>query len=349
MKSLNRFNYFLKGVESFQKLFLKERMMLTTLKDVAKRANVGVSTASYALNGNKLIKEATRKKVLQAANELGYHPNGNAKNLKRSKNEMIGLFISGFTGPFFNQLLEGIQDVVVSHGYELVVCASNERHRMLTERLVDGAIILNYHIETDLLKTVASKKMPLIVLDREIDHPHIYTALLPNKKGIYQAVEHLEKKGHRDIGFIAGSESSFDGEERLNAFYSYGESHHFTINHDYILRADFTEDSGYCIMQSFLNEQDHYPSAFVAANDEMAMGAIRAIQEYGLSVPKDIAIVGFDDIIISQYYQPSITTVRVHKKEWGERVAEAMLDILTGNKINLDIQPPIEFIERQST
>lgn len=323
--------------------------MLTTLKDVAKLANVGVSTASYALNGNKLIKESTRKKVLLAANELGYHPNGNAKNLKRSKNEMIGLFISGFTGPFFNQLLEGIQDVVVSHGYELVVCASNERHRMLTERLVDGAIILNYHIDSDLLKTVASEKMPLIVLDREIEHPHIYNALLPNEKGIQQALKHLEGKGHKEIGFIAGSIDSYDGEARLNAFKTYIKNHNLIANQNTILRADFTEDSGYKTMQAFLNNNHQYPTAFVAANDEMAMGVIRAIKERGLSVPADIAVVGFDDIIIAQYFQPSITTVRVHKKQWGERVAKAMLDILTSSEINHVMQPPMEFIEREST
>ncbi|WP_234987390.1 LacI family DNA-binding transcriptional regulator [Halolactibacillus halophilus] len=322
---------------------------MTTLKDVAKLANVGVSTASYALNGNKLIKESTRKKVLQAANELGYHPNGNAKNLKRSKNDMIGLFISGFTGPFFNQLLEGIQDVVVSHGYELVVCASNERHRMLTERLVDGAIILNYHIESELLKTVASEKMPLIVLDREIDHPHIYKALLPNDKGIKQALKHLEDKGHKDIGFIAGSTDSYDGETRLSAFKHYIKEHNFTTEQSAILRADFTEASGYETMKTFLKNNHHYPTAFIAANDEMAMGAIRAIKEEGLSVPTDIAVVGFDDIIIAQYLQPSITTVRVHKKQWGEQVAEAMLNILKGANADLILQPTMELIEREST
>jgi len=322
---------------------------LTTLKDVAEKAKVSVSTASYAINGSKLISEATSNKVLLAARELNYHPNGSAKNLKKNKTEIIGLFLSGFTGPFFNELLEGIQNTVIQNGYEMMVCASNDKHRLLKERHVDGAIILNYHITDELLENLAGERMPMVVLDRELENPYIKKMLLPNKIGMEQVVEHLVDKGHVRIGFIVGSEESFDGEKRLSGFKESLSKRGLSFSENDLIRADFTEVSGMYAMHTYLRENDSYPTAFVSANDEMAMGAIKSIQYRRLSVPEDIAVVGFDDIQLSQYFQPPLTTVNVLKKEWGIRAAKLLLQMLDKESdIEID-EIPIEFKPRQSS
>ncbi|WP_413379436.1 LacI family DNA-binding transcriptional regulator [Alkalihalobacillus sp. 1P02AB] len=322
---------------------------MPTLKDVAKRANVSIATASYAINGSKLITPETKNKVLVAAKEIGYHPNGSAKNLKKNRSEIIGLFLSGFTGPFFNELLEGIQDVVIERGYEMVVCATVDRHRLLIEKHVDGAIILNYHITDQLIEDLASSRMPIVLLDRKVEGPFTKNVLLPNEAGIEQSVEHLVKKGHKRIGFIAGAIDSYDGETRLKGFLQAMEKHQIRFLPEDLIRADFTELSGLLSMKQYLEDQQTYPTAFISANDEMAMGAIKAVQEKGMSVPNDIAFIGFDDIALAQYFQPPLTTVRVLKKQWGMEAAETLFELLEGKK-HVQVEPvPIEFISRSST
>ncbi|MCP3028554.1 LacI family DNA-binding transcriptional regulator [Halobacillus sp. A5] len=322
---------------------------MSTLKDVAKKANVSVATASYVMNGSDLITKQTKEKVLLAAKEIGYRPNGNAKNLKKNKTNIIGLFLSGFTGPFFNELLEGIQVAVIKRGYEMVVCASDDKHRLLVERYVDGAIILNYHISNELLDSLASEKFPIVVLDRELENPHVKEVLLPNKHGMDYTVSHLVEQGHKRIGFIAGSRESFDGESRLEGFRESLSKHDLPFKETDLIRADFTEISGLLCMAKFLEENENYPTAFVSANDEMAMGAIKASQQTGLKVPDDIAFVGFDDIDLSRYVQPALTTVRVQKKQWGQTAAEALFAMLQKKEGIDEAEIPIEFIPRQSS
>lgn len=310
---------------------------MATLKDVAKLAGVSVSTASYSINGSSLITEETKSKVLNAAKEIGYRPNGLAKNLKEQKTNIIGLFLSGFTGPFFNDMMEGIQDVVMDKGYELVVCASVDKHRLLVERYVDGAIILNYHMDNELLTSLASEKLPVVVLDREVKNPFIKNILLPNQLGSAMSVRHLIEKGHTRIGYIAGSEESYDGESRLKGFLSELQNHRIPFLDTDLLRADFTELSGYLEMSRFLNRMNNdLPSAMICANDEMAMGAARAIQEAGLQIPSDMALVGFDDIYVSKYFTPSLSTIEVPRKQWGTSAAETLFKMLEGQ---LDFEP----------
>lgn len=301
---------------------------MVTLKDVAKRANVSLSTASYSMNGSPLITNETRQKVLTAAEEIGYRPNGMAKNLKTKKTNIIGLFLSGFTGPFFNDMVEGIQDVVMENGYELVVCASVETHRLLVERYVDGAIILNYHMEDQLLQTLANEKMPFVVMDREIQNPYIKNIVLPNHEGAKMIVDYLVQKGHARIGFVGGSEESYDGETRLTGFMKALSNHDMMLEKSDLIRADFTEESGYTEMKAYMEMKSSIPSAFVCANDEMAMGAIRAARENGIKVPEELAITGFDDIFVSRHFTPSLTTVKVPRKEWGTIAAQTLFKML---------------------
>ncbi|KMK74694.1 LacI family DNA-binding transcriptional regulator [Alkalihalobacillus pseudalcaliphilus] len=322
---------------------------MPTLKDVAKKASVSIATASYAINGSKLITEETRKKVLQAAKEIGYRPNGVAKNLKKNRSEIIGLFLSGFTGPFFNELLEGIQDVVIQRGYEMVVCATVDKHRLLIEKHVDGAIILNYHISDQLVEDIAQTGLPMILLDREISSENTQNVILPNEEGITYSVEHLVQKGHKRIGFIAGADDSYDGETRLKGFRKAMKTHGLIFHEEDLIRADFTEISGLLSMKHYLHSYQDYPTAFISANDEMAMGAIKAAKEHGMSIPDDMAFIGFDDIALASYFQPPLTTVRVQKKQWGMEAANRLFDMLEGKKASVSHSVPIEFIERQTT
>lgn len=322
---------------------------MVTLREVAKKANVSVATASYALNDSHLIKKETKEAVLKAAKQLNYRPNRSARNLKKNKSEIIGIFLSGFTGPFFGDLLVGIQDAVVEKGYELAVFASNEKHRLLQEKLVDGAIILNYHIADEQIERLANETMPVVVLDRDLTGEYINQVLLPNQHGVDLAVEHLYKKGHTRIGFIAGSEESYDGEMRLKGFKKSLMKRELDFLEMDLIRADFTEQSGQECMKDYLETHHHYPTAFVSANDEMAMGAIQAINNHGLNVPEDIAIVGFDDILLARYFNTPLTTVRVHKKQWGVHATKVLFEMLEKNDDFQIDDPTVELIVRSSS
>jgi LacI family transcriptional regulator len=323
---------------------------LVTLKDVAKQAGVSVSTASYSMNGSSLIKDDTKRKVLDAAKKIGYRTNGLAKNLKENKTNIIGLFLSGFSGPFFTDMMEGIQDVVIKNGYELVVYASDDKHRLLVERYVDGAIILNFHMDDPFLETIADEKMPCIVLDRELITPFIKPVLLPNESGSEMAVAHLRNRGHKRIGYMTGSDESYDGKARWTGFQRSLQMHGLVFHKEDLLRADFTETSGYKAMWRFLEDKKtHMPTAFVCANDEMAMGAIRAIQEKNLRVPEDMAVVGFDDIFVSKYFSPPITTVKVPRKQWGAIAAHTLFKMIdSGYEFDAYEDIALEFISRTS-
>ncbi|MBW8351354.1 LacI family transcriptional regulator [Bacillus sp. IITD106] len=322
---------------------------MVTLKDVAKRAGVSVSTASYSINNSPLITNDTKEKVLHAAKEIGYRPNGLAKNLKEQKTNIIGLFLSGFTGPFFNDMVEGIQDVVMENKYELVVCATADTHRLLVERYVDGAIILNYRMEDELLASLANDKLPCVVLDRELKNPYIKNVLLPNEEGSSIAVQYLLGKGHRRIGFIAGSQASYDGETRLKGFRKEIANQGLTFLEKDLIRADFTEMSGYTEMRSYLAKANgDYPTAIICANDEMAIGAVKAIQESKFKVPEDIAVVGFDDIYMSHFFTPSLTTIKVPRKKWGITAANTLFKMLEQN-FDYEAEPlKVELMSRHS-
>jgi LacI family transcriptional regulator len=322
---------------------------MPTLKDVAKEANVSVSTASYAINGSSLITKETREKVLSAAKKIGYRPNASAKNLKKNKSEIIGFFLSGFKGPFFNEILEGVQDVVIKNGYEMVVCASNSKHRLLVESYVDGAIILNFHLDDYTIDFLANEKMPIVTLDREMNNPYIKNVLLQNKSGIDFGVKHLVDKGHRRIGFIGGSYDSYDGEMRLAGFKESLKKYNLIFNENDVIRAEFTEISSLLVMDQYIKENETRPTAFICANDEMAMGAIKAFQQNGISVPKDVSIVGFDDIALSKHFNPPLSTIRIQKKLWGKTAAEALFKMLDKQYDFIPPEVPIEFIHRSSS
>ncbi len=215
---------------------------MITIKDVAKHAKVSITSASYALNGNGTISAATRKRVLEAAAELNYHPNAFARHLKTRKTGTIGVFITRFGGSFYEEILEGIHDAVLKTNYELLVCPeSRDMRKMLTHRQVDGAIIFDSKIKSDILIKLASKSFPIIVLDRCLKADYILPLLVDNSQGAQQAFSHFYAQGARKIVFISGSIDSYDNTERMSAFLSEASKHHLDVQ---CYSGNFTEEFG---------------------------------------------------------------------------------------------------------
>lgn len=319
---------------------------MTTIKDVAKRAGVSITSASYALNSTGTISEATRKRILDAAEELNYHPNAFARNLKNRKTLTIGVFISRFGGSFYEEILEGIHDVILNTDYELIVSPECRAVRkILAHRQVDGAIVFDSKIDGDMLVKLASKKYPIVVLDRYIEADSMFPLLLDNEQGARDVFCHLFGQGARKISFISGAKDSFDNMVRMKAFLAEAGKNNVTVP---VFQGNFTEASGYDVAKEIIQSGD-LPEAVFCANDQMAIGFLRAMKEHHLNAPSDIAVVGFDDIQVAKYMQPSLSTVGASRFMWGASAASQLIEFLESEKPFQSYRIPVSLIQRESS
>ncbi len=319
---------------------------MVTIKDVARRAGVSITTASYVLNGKGNISAATRQRVLAAAEELNYHPNAHARHLKKRETRTIGVFISRFGGLFYEEILDGIHQIVLKTNYELVVCPETRTtSRILAHRQVDGAIIFDAHISSDLITRLAWKRFPIVTLDRYLQADYVFPLLVDNPVGVRAVFAHLYDQGARRMAFVAGAADAFDNTERRQVFLNEAARHGLFVR---CYQGDFTEPSGYQAAQTILVSGD-LPEAVFCANDQMAMGFLKAMNEHGLQAPRDIAIVGFDDIPVAGYLQPPLSTVRVSRTNWGEQAALRLIEYLEQEKQFSPERLPAEFIPRESS
>lgn len=320
---------------------------MTTIKDVAKQARVSITSASYALNHTGTISEETRKRVLEAAETLNYHPNASARNLKTRKTNTIGVFISRFGGSFYEEILEGIHDAILKTKYDLIVCPESLAiPKLLTQRQVDGAIVFDSKIKNDLLLKLTAKHFPIVALDRYLESDYFMPLLLDNQQGTKEAFAHLYEQGARRMAFVSGALDSFDNMERTQAFLGEANKHNLTVQQ---YNGNFTEQSGYHIAKMIISGRDNLPEAVFCANDQMAIGFIRAMKEQQLKAPDDIAIVGFDDIQIARYMQPTLSTVGASRLAWGAAAATQLIHFLEHKKPFQPSRMPTYFIARQSS
>ncbi|GGE26230.1 LacI family transcriptional regulator [Pullulanibacillus camelliae] len=325
---------------------------MVTIKDVAKRANVAVSTASYALNGVKKVSEETRRKVLQAAEELNYRKNGFAADLKKSKTQTIALILSDLSGPFYSELIRGVQDIAVDHGYDLIACNSlggqnSTAAKFLTERRVDGCIILAHNITNEMIEKSASPAFPIVLLDRQLERAHTVPIIVDNKNGGYKATTFLIQKGHNNIAFIGGPADSHDGQMRFEGYLEALQEHHIDFQSRWKVTGNFTREGGE-LAAKIIAAQDERPTAIFVANDEMALGAMEYFQKVGIRVPEDISIIGFDNILESKYTAPKLTTVQHPKYEMGALASHVIFQLLDGEETEKSFTLHTELIMRET-
>ncbi|GAA5417394.1 ribose operon repressor [Paraliobacillus ryukyuensis] len=325
---------------------------MATIKDVAKLAGVALSTASYALNDNPRISEATKQRVLDAAKALNYQKNGFASDLKRTKTNTIALILSDLSGPYYSDLIRGVQDVCTSNGYDFIACSSiggdqSTAIKFLKEKRVDGAIILAHNISDETCISYARKDFPLVVLDRKLQHDFIYHVEVDNVHGGYIAANHLIEKGHKDIAYISGPTNSFDNKQRFKGYQQALREHELVHQSKWNFVGNFTKEGGYRATK-LLVAQRNLPTAIFFANDEMAIGGVRALQEQKYNVPRDISIIGFDDIELSEYLPPGLTTIKQPKYEAGALSVHLIFQVLAGGDVDNYYRLSTEFIERNS-
>jgi LacI family transcriptional regulator len=325
---------------------------VATIKDVAKRAGVSVSTVSMALNDYPRIAQETKLKVLAAAKELNYQPNAMARGLKSRRTESIGLILTDISGPFYSELIKGVEDVVIERGYQLVISSAHagreeSARRLLSEGRTDGLIVLAPNLKDSDLTAVAGPDLPLVLLDRSLVGPGISTIQADNVAAAATAVQHLINLGYRTIAYVSGPHLSTDNQNRLQGYRQALQRAGIPEEPSLIVPGDFTEQGGRRAAQ-WLLDRGAPPEAVFAANDEMAIGVMEVFRERGIRVPEDVAVVGFDDIRLASYVRPALTTVRQFKYELGQRAATMLFTMLDGTSQERREQIGTELVVRDS-
>jgi LacI family transcriptional regulator len=292
-----------------------------TIHDVAKRAGVSVATVSRVLNGKELVREETSRQVQAAAKSLRYVPNVAARSLSIRRSQTIGIVLPDVHGEFFSEIIRGI-DVAARHaGYHILVSGSHSDPGEMLEVLqtmhgrVDGSIVMAPDVALASLREPLASDLPLVLLNSADNNLDSIT--IDNYGGARTMMRHLGELGHERIAFIRGPAQNSDARERLRGFRRSMRAHGAEAR---LLECngDFTEESGYQAAKRIV-ELEPRPTAIFAANDAMAIGALSALADLGVDVPRTMSVAGFDDIPIARYVAPPLTTISVDIAELGRR------------------------------
>lgn len=300
------------------------------IQEVAKRAGVSTATVSRTINGSNKVTPKTAERVRRAIATLKYYPNTNARALGSGRSRLLGLIISDITNPFFPELVKSFEDVAVKHGLDVIVSNtgySPERtelcvQRML-ERKVDGVAVMTSEMAPHLIERLHSSQIPIVFLDTGEPASGVSNIVVDYGAGIDNAVEHLVALGHSRIGFISGPPDLASARTRREAFLKSLKRKHLNTSRDLIEVGNHRIDGGRIAMERLLRAECR-PTAVLASNDLTAIGAIGAIHQQGLHVPEDVSVVGFDDIEISAFLYPPLTTVRLSRAEIADRAFRAL-------------------------
>ncbi|HEY8392812.1 MAG TPA: LacI family DNA-binding transcriptional regulator [Capillibacterium sp.] len=330
---------------------------MATIKDIAKKAGVSASVVSRALNNKYGVNEKTRAKIIQIARELQYYPNALARSLVTRKTETIGVVIADISEPFYSRIIKGMYTVADRAGYTLLFSNSYESlektnilHKMVDSERVDGLVIVGSNIrETEFVLNLLQEKIPFVLIERKLDDPKVNCIWVENEEGARLATDYLIQKGHTRIAHITGTHGIQVTIDRLAGYKQALASARLPFNPAYIRTGDFLHEGGYRATRELL-QLNPRPTAIFAGNDTMAYGALQAISEFGLSVPDEIAVIGFDDLEFSVLTNPPLTTIRQPRFEMGKKAIEILLRVLAGEEEASGVKAafPTELVVRRS-
>lgn len=296
------------------------------VKEIAEVAGVSQATVSNVLNGRKNVSEETRVKILEICEELGYE--GLSKQRNIDKNRTILFNFSDFDRQFYLKIIQGISDCAYANDYDFIVCTSRSCERIMSKRITSGCIMLDRHCPDKLLIDSAERDYPILAMDRVLDNPGIKSLVVNNYKPMTELMEELIKRGYRSFAFLAGLDTS-DTQERFIAFKNVLEKHNIPFSRSNYLLGDFREKSGYNAAKLMMLSEK-MPQALICANDNMAIGAMRAFRESGIRVPEDIAITGFDGTPLAA--ELGLTTVDIPNYERGYLAAQQLIALIDGSE-----------------
>lgn len=305
---------------------------MTTIREVAESAGVSYATVSHVINNTRLVSPETRERVLAAMAALNYRPNALARSLRQGKTNTIGLVLPDSANPFFAEISRSIEDEAFKKGYSVFLCNTElDTQRelfyvdVLSKKQVDGIIFVAAGDQADSLDFLVQRNMPVVMIDRDVPNVEVDAVLTDNRLGGFLATQHLLELGHTRIACIAGPSSITPSAERIIGYRRALEQAGLSYDEALVIPGDYHSQSGMEITHTVL-KMNPRPTAIFALNDLMALGAMRAASEAGYSIPRDLAVVGYDDLELAHFTIPPLTTIAQPKKEIGVQAINLLVD-----------------------
>ena len=330
---------------------------MPTIRDVAKQAGVAPITVSRVVNNSGYVSQEKRDRVENAIAELGYVPNTLARSLRSRRTNTLALVLTDITNPFWTTVARGVEDAASAAGLNVIFCNTDESEeeqnrylKVLLQKQVDGILLAPAHSSHEQIESILSQNMPVVIIDRRIDGAEVDTVYCDSEGGAYDLVEHLISLGHKRIAILNGPKDVTTVIDRLHGYKRALTEAGVEANEKLLFCGGFDIDSGYSMAQQALARSPR-PTALFAANNFIAIGAIRAIRDAGLAIPEDVALVGFDDLPETLVIDPFLTAAAQPAYEMGRQATMLLLDRLSG-KAPEEIQEivlPVELIVRQSS
>jgi LacI family transcriptional regulator len=304
--------------------------MSATLKDVAKLAP---STVSGVLNGTTRVKPETRRRIMQAVEELNYRPNHLARSLRTQGTRTLGLVIPSITNPFYPALARGVEDTANAYGYSVLLSNTDRAPdkeqqyiETLIDKRVDGLILVDSMVPDSLIQEIAqTPNLAIVMMNRGIDSPNVDEIWVDFRNAAIQMTEHLIEAGHHRIAFLAGPRNIWRAEERLLGYQEALSRHKLELDKSLIKYGKFDYESGYELGRELLAQGDDFTAVF-ASNDLMAIGCMTALQDSGIPIPHDVSVVGFDDIDLAFFVRPKLSTVYQPNYEMGTAAVRLIME-----------------------
>lgn len=303
---------------------------MATIKDVAALAGISYTTVSHVVNKTRPVSEEVRVKVEAAIKTLDYVPSAVARSLKAKTTATIGLLVPNSLNPYFAELARGIEDYCERNGYCVILCNSDDNPdkqrsylRVLLEKRIDGLIVASAGGDGGLAEGLAGVRTPMVIVDRGLEGLDADLVRIDHEFGAYLATRHLLELGHRDIATIGGPAGTSVAQMRLAGYCRALTEAGVEVSRGRMLESDFTSTGGYNTAAMLLEKDP--PSAIFAGNDMIGIGVLRAAAERNIRVPTELSVIGFDDIQMSRYVYPALTTVGQSIVQLGEMAAEVLL------------------------
>jgi len=301
------------------------------LREIARRARVSTATASRAINHVPTVNPLLSKRVWKVVDELGYYPNTQARALVSGKSRIFGLIVSEITNPFFPEIVAVFVRIAVEHGYEILLTSTVHDPRLMAssvrrmiERRVDGVAVMTFGMEELLLEDLKLRRVPLVFVDVGPALPRISNIRIDYLHGIRQAIQHLAALRHRRIGFVAGPLSLKSAVARKDAFLQSIQEIGLAGEPLLIVEGNHTTEGGMEAAAQLLNAPTK-PTAILCSNDLTAIGVMKKSYEESVVIPRDLSLVGFDDVRLAQFMLPPLTTVQMSQAELAMLAFKALL------------------------
>jgi LacI family transcriptional regulator len=293
-----------------------------TIRDIAKLAGVSHMTVSRVLNNDKMVRSETRERVLAVVQKYNFVPNAKARALSSNKSRIIGLLVSDISNPFYAELARGMEKQAYELGYNIMFCSEvtlkkgHDALKFLLQAGVDGIVFASSKLKEPHIRKLLSDGFPTVLVNRKLEGDDFDHVVCDNLKGSELMMNHLFDLGYEKIAIITGSSDLSTGVERLEGYRSSCINAGIAINEDYVFEGPFDKNTGYSGARHFINLDDP-PQAIFAGNDYIAMGVFNALDEAGLRIPEDIAVVGFDNTDFAAHSRINLTTVSQQKFAMG--------------------------------